>query len=173
MSVREYFYDNLRSYIRLCNRKEAKFHKVSSKDDVSVGDVRVFHCIPPVYVVVVGSLGFERGKVLYKCLVATEEVELGYLGDSRALVKLDKEKTLLIVLPFWVYLLEEVLEDYTMKVDVVSDECVKDLMDYAEKKILPDRNDVRGVYISLVAKRLKELNSVSLLEFFDSLEEEG
>ncbi len=147
---------------------EKDFWQAEKRSNVSTGDLRVLMCFPPVYVAIVDELPFYQEK-LFKCVVLTEELELGWLGKETPIIKVDKRKSLLVALPFWIYILEDFLYEYSEKLGEIAEETIERLIDYAEKAKIPEKR-VEGEYIRTVMKRLSEINSASLLEFFDYLE---
>ncbi len=149
--------------------KEEKLLLVSEKEKPEVGDLRRLETFPPIYFVVVGKIDFYN-ETLFKCVVLTEEVELGYLGGT-PLILLDELKTLLVTLPLWVYLLEDFLQKYSTKLIYVDEEKREEVLEYALTRKIP-LETVQGRYIELVAKRLAPYNTESLLTFFESLEKE-
>ena len=139
--------------------------KNSSKPNLS--DLRRIQIFPPIYVILVDELSYHNEK-LFKGIILTEEVTLGWLNKTTPILNLKKHKTLLVVLPFWTYFTEDFLFQYSEKLGTVDPSLGKKFLDYAEKKEIP--STVQGEYIRLVMKRLAKFNTYSLFNFIDKLE---
>lgn len=168
MKVKKYLMNLLTQYEALVPKKE-KIFLASRKEKPEVGDLRRLETFPPIYLLVVDRVDFYN-ETLFKCVVLTEEVELGYLGGTPLLL-LDELKTLLVTLPLWVYLLEDFLQNYSTKLIYVDEKKRKEALEYALTRKIP-LGTVQGEYIELVAKRLAPYNTESLLTFFEALEKE-
>ncbi len=135
---------------------------------VNLGDLRRLQIFPPVYVILVDELSYCNEK-LFKGVILTEEIALGWLGKNTPILNLKERRTLLIVLPFWIYFTEDFLFQYSEKLGQVDPLSLNKLLDYAEKKKIPET--IQGEYIRLVMKRLAKFNTYSLFKFLDELEE--
>jgi hypothetical protein len=112
------------------------------------------------------------GVKLYKALVLTEEIELGGLSSETPIVRLPHLRTVLVVLPFWVYLDEDFLFNYTNKLGMFKKDDICHLESYVERVKVPDGCDIRGKYIRFLMRLLAFLNTNSIFAYLDSLEEE-
>lgn len=153
-------------YLSLLSKEEIPVPSMLTKV-VATGDLRRLGVFPPIYTLVVDELSFYNEK-LFKCVILTEEVPLGWLGDKTPIIKLERFKTLLVVLPFWAYFLEDFLYQFSEKLGSVSQENLSKAVEYAERKIIPET--VQGEYIKTIMKRLSPFNTYSLLQFLDQLE---
>ncbi|HAA83655.1 hypothetical protein [Thermodesulfobacterium sp.] len=150
-----------RLYKSLLKKEEVLFSFEGG--DISVGDLRQLGLFPPIYVVVVDEIEFYNER-LFKCVVLSEEIALAYLKDT-PVIKLHNFKMVLACLPFWVYLMEDFLKNFSMILGKVSN--FEKLIEYAEKTSIPD--NLQGEYIRLEMSRLAPYNTFSLLNFLDTL----
>jgi hypothetical protein len=144
---------------------EVPFEKRSS---VSVGDLRELMVFPPIYFAITEEVLAVDHKKLFKCVVLTEEVQLGWINRQTPLVPLYDQKALLVCLPFWVYLDEQFLFDYTVIRCGLGESFIEWIESYAKSAPIPD--DVRGKYIRHVMKLLAPFNTNYLLAFIDEIE---
>jgi len=138
------------------------------KTDVSVCDLRELLVFPPIYFAVVEESLMFNAKRLFRCVVLTEEVELGWINRSTPVIPLFEQRSLLVCLPFWVYLDERFIYDYTIKRGKLDENLVASIVKYVESTSIP--NDVRGDYMRYVMKLLAPYNTTSVLAFIDEIE---
>jgi hypothetical protein len=151
-------------------KDKLELHEVSDekKTDVSVCDLRELIVFPPIYFAVVEeSLRFDAKK-LFRCVVLTEEVELGWINKSTPVIPLYSQRSLLVCLPFWVYLDERFLCDYTVKRGKLDENVVVSIVNYANSVSIP--SDIRGDYMRHVMGLLAPYNTTSMLAFIDEME---
>jgi hypothetical protein len=148
--------------------KDLKIFSLSTKIPPKLNELRELCTIPPIYFAIAEELPLDQVK-LYKALVLTEEIGLGWLNPETPIIKLPRIKTLLVTLPFWVYLDENFLLDHTNKLGVLSSDDIHRLEDYAERTKIP--RDIRGEYIRSVMELLAPYNTSSILTYLEKLEE--
>jgi len=134
---------------------------------IQKGDVREILGNYPIYIALVEKVEAVNN-IMFKAIVLTEDIILGYLNQKTPIIDLPKQKTLLVVLPVWIYLDEKFLLNYTNKIGVINDESIKRLKDYAERTKIPE--DIRGEYIRDVMKLLAKYNTESIVNTIDKLE---
>ena len=153
-------------YKSLLSAKEEVFLSEIQRP-VKIGDIREIQMFPPIYVILVEELTYYNEK-LYKSIILTEEVSLGWLGIDTPILRLKPSRTLLITLPILIYLEENFLYRFSRRLGNLSEKECSKLVEYAEKKTIP--NTLQGEYIRLVMKRLAPYNVVSLLSDLKKLE---
>ena len=149
--------------------KDLKIFSVSEKEKIppKLNELRELCTVPPIYFALTEELPLNEIK-LYKALVLTEEIGLGWLNPETPIIKLPHLKTLLVALPFWVYLDEKFLLSYTFKRGIINEDDIHRLEDYAERTRIPQ--DIRGKYIRFQMKLLSPYNTESLLQSLDKID---
>lgn len=107
----------------------------------------------------------------FKCIVFTEDIELGTLTGNTPFLIVEKQKTILVCLPLWIYATENILakcSDLIGKVNLKKVP-IKEFISYAENTPIPETP--QGTYIKNIAKNLAFLNTSSLFEYLEKLEE--
>ncbi|QER42715.1 hypothetical protein F1847_08155 [Thermodesulfobacterium sp. TA1] len=153
---------------RTISSEEIELLPVKNPQPVKVGDLRVIQAMPPVYFVIVEEMSFYQEK-LYKAVVLTEEISLGWLSKETPLLRIPESKTLLVALPFWIYLEDLFVSKFLKKIGTLKMEDIEKLLSYAEKTNIP--KTLQGEYIRLVMQRLAPFNTASLLNYLEKLEE--
>jgi hypothetical protein len=148
--------------------KDLRIFPVSKKVPPKVNELRELSTVPPLYFALIEELPIEQVK-LFKAIVLTEEIALGWLGPQTPVIKLSHLKTIIVALPFWVYLDEKFLLNYTKKLGVFNNEDIHRLEDYAERAKIPQ--DIRGKYIRSVMELLAPYNTGSILTNLEKIEE--
>lgn len=148
--------------------KDLKIFSVSTKIPPKLNELRELCTIPPIYFAIAEELPLDQVK-LYKALVLTEEIGLGWLNPETPIIKLPHLKTLLVALPFWVYLDENFLLNHTKKLGVLNEDDIHRLEGYAERVQIPQ--DIRGKYISFLMELLAPYNTRFILTYLEKLEE--
>jgi hypothetical protein len=148
--------------------KELKIFSVSAKIPPKLNELRELCTIPPIYFALTEEFPLDQVK-LYKALVLTEEIGLGWLNPETPIIKLPHLKTLLVALPFWVYLDEKFLLTYTFKRGTINEDDIYHLEDYAKRVQIP--YDIRGEYIRFLMQLLAPYNTESILTYLEKLEE--
>lgn len=105
----------------------------------------------------------------FKCVVFTEDIELGTIKATPFLI-LEEQKTILAELPLWIYGSRSLLSKYSDFVTETTLNCIpiEELISYAETTPIPETP--QGEYIKSVAKALAPLNTSSLFEYLENLE---
>lgn len=132
-------------------------------------DLRRLEAFPPIYLLIVEEYPLFQEK-LFKCLVFTEDIEEGTLSGNTPFLILEKEKIILVGLPLWIYCLEAFLLNYSTRIGKVSSENIEEFIQYAKKTPIP--GTPQGKYIKNIAKALASINTFSLFEFLENLENE-
>jgi hypothetical protein len=148
--------------------KELTLSPVSQNIPPKVNDLRELCTFPPIYFALAEEISFYQEK-LFKAIVLTEEIILGWLNPKTPILKLHNFKTLLVALPFWIYLDEKFLLTYTFKRGTINEDDIHRLEDYAERARIPQ--DIRGEYIRFLMELLAPYNTESILTYLEKLEE--
>jgi len=148
--------------------KDLKIFSVSAKIPPKLNELRELCTIPPIYFALTEELPLDQVK-LYKALVLTEEIGLGWLNPETPIIKLPHLKTLLVALPFWVYLDEKFLLTHTFKRGTIYEDDIYRLEDYAKRAQIP--YDIRGEYIRFLMQLLAPYNTESIFTYLEKLEE--
>jgi hypothetical protein len=134
-----------------------------------INEVRELVSNLPLYFVLVEQFSFDDQNKIFKCLILSEEIILGYLNQKTPIVRLSKYRTVLIVLPIWCYFNEQFLSNYTKRIGKIKKEESEKLMKYAEETRIP--SDVRGKFINSIMKLLSSYNTEAILESLNKIEE--
>jgi hypothetical protein len=148
--------------------KELIISPASQKIPPKVNELRELCTFPPIYFALAEEIAFYQER-LFKAIVLTEEIALGWLNSKTPILRLHNFKTLLVALPFWVYLDENFLLNHTKKLGVLNDDDIYRLEDYAERVQIPQ--DIRGEYIRFLMQLLAPYNTESILTYLEKLEE--
>ncbi|MCI4409739.1 MAG: hypothetical protein JHC26_11660 [Thermofilum sp.] len=137
--------------------------------EVKPYQLRVLSCSVPRYWLV--TLGVEystSGLNLYKVLVLTEDVSLAQFADDVPVLLI--KKIMLASLPFWVYLTDEFLREYSVYFTDLSEELVDCIFKWVEKVELPSVDNVRGKYIIDMLELTSWWNVNSIMDVVDDFE---
>jgi len=148
--------------------KELIIYPVSQKIPPKVNELRELCSFPPIYFALAEEISFYQEK-LFKAIVLTEEITLGWLDSQTPVIRLPHLRTIIIALPFWVYLDENFLLNHTDRLGVLNDNDICRLVDYAERAKIPQ--DIRGEYVRFLMKLLAPYNTESILTYLEKLEE--
>lgn len=159
----------LKTSLRLL-KKKLRLNKCLVPKPPEIGDLRRLEAWPPIYLLLVEEFPLHEEK-LFKCLVFTEDIELGTLKGDTPFLLLEKEKIILVGLPLWIYSMDALLQDYSTWIGSFTLEKIKEFIHYAEKTPIPETP--QGEYIKAVAKFLSPINTSSLFEYLESLEKEA
>jgi hypothetical protein len=151
-----------KSELELCKVPDEK------KTCASVNDLRELLVFPPIYFAVTEQALTVGDRKLFKCIVLTEEIILGWIDIRTPIVPLYDQKVLLVCLPFWIYLDEQFLYDYTVERCKLGDNVVASIQDYANSTSIP--NDVRGDYMKHIMGLLAPYNTSFIFDFIDEIE---
>jgi hypothetical protein len=148
--------------------KELVIFPVSQKIPPKVNELRELCTFPSIYFVLAEEISFYQER-LFKAIVLTEEITLGWLDSQTPVIRLPHLRTIIIALPFWVYLDENFLLNHTNKLGVLNDNDIRRLVDYAECVKIPQ--DIRREYIRFLMKLLAPYNTESILTYLEKFEE--
>jgi hypothetical protein len=152
-------------------KKGLELYQVEQKTFPQKGELREICANYPIYVVPVEEISVDYQNKIYKTLILTEDVLLGFLNQKTPIIKLPEQKTLLVALPTWIYLNEKFFVNYTYKRAELDKSSIEILTKYAEKTSIP--KDLRGEYINSIMKLLSPYNTYSILNTLDVIEELG
>ena len=147
--------------------KELIIYPVSQKIPPKVNELRELCTFPSIYFALAEEISFYQEK-LFRAIVLTEEITLGWLDSQTPVIRLPHLRTIIIALPFWVYLDENFLLNHTHKLGVLNDNDIRCLVDYAERTKIPQ--DLRGEYIRFLMKLLASYNTGSILTYLEKAE---
>jgi len=148
--------------------KELIIYPVSQKIPPKVNELRELCTFPSVYFALAEEISFYQEK-LFRAIVLTEEITLGWLDSQTPVIRLPHLRTIIIALPFWVYLDENFLLNHTNKLGVLNDNDIRRLVDYAERTKIPQ--DIRGEYIRFLMKLLAPYNTESIFTYLENIEQ--
>ena len=107
-------------------------------------------------------------KTLYKVIPLSEEIALSHLNQHTPFFIFEKHNLCLCALPFWLYLTEELLFEYSKKIATTDKESIKKCIQYAEDTPIPE--NYQGKFIKKEMERLSEYNTFSLIDFVEAAE---
>lgn len=164
MSAFNFLTKELKLYKRLVKMPEKPgFAEV--KKPVGLNELRELLLFPPIYVGIVEEYEFYQEK-LFKCLIFTEEVDLGYFSKN-PLLRIDQKRKLLVGLPLWIYLSEDFLFEHS---EFIGKFNFKKCLEFAESALLPPKGTPQREYLDLITERLADFNTKSLLTALYHLE---
>jgi len=153
-------------YRSLISLEEVMPIPVDNPKPPRIGDLRRIQLFPPVYVILAEEEDFYSEK-LYKAIVFTEDLELGWLKETTPVLKLDSIKTILVGLPIQVWLEESFLHKFSLRLGTLHSEDWTKLIEYVEHTEIPQT--LQGEYIRLVAERFKPYNVESLIKHLEKI----
>jgi len=104
-------------------------------------------------------------KTLYKVIPLSEEIALSHLNQQTPFFIFEKHNLCLCALPFWLYLTEELLFEYSKKIATTDKESIKKCIQYAEDTPIPE--NYQGKFIK---KERERLSKYSLINFPEAIE---
>jgi hypothetical protein len=151
-------------------RRCFEFYEVADahKSFPKVGEIRELFSNIPFYFALIEELSFDDQNKIFKSVILTEEILLGYLNKNTPLIKLPRFKTLLVVLPVWVYLSEEFLIQYTHRRGELKDKEINKIVKYVESTSVP--KNLKGEFINTVMELFAPYNSQTILDVIDALD---
>ena len=150
-------------------KKGLELYQTSQKNFPKVRELREINTNYPIYVVLIQEIPVDCQNKIYKSLILTEDVLLGFLNQKTPIIKLPNLRTILVALPFWVYLDENFLLNHTNKLGVLNEDDIHRLENYAEQAKIPQ--DIRGKYIRFLMKLLAPYNKEAILSYLEKIEE--
>jgi hypothetical protein len=147
-----------------------EFYEVadSNRSFPKVGEIRELFSNIPFYFALVEELSFDDQNKIFKSVILTEEILLGYLNKNTPLIKLPRFKTLLVVLPVWVYLSEEFFVNYTCRRGEIKEKEIDKIVKYVESTSIP--SNIKGEFINTVMELFSPYNTESILDMLDRIE---
>lgn len=158
----------LKASLRLL-KKKPRLNRCLTPKPPKIGELRRLETWPHFYLLPIEEYPLYQEK-LFKCLVFSEDIELGTLKGDTPFILLERERTILVELPLWIYSMDALLQDYSTWIGNLTREVIEEFIYYAEKTPIPETP--QGEYIKAVAKFLSPLNTLSLFEYLESLEKE-
>jgi len=146
-----------------------QLYPVATKSFPRLYEIRELCANIPFYFVLVDTIDGQNK--IFKAIIFTEEIILGYLNKKTPIIKLSKYRTLLVCLPIWVYLSEQFLSEYTYRRGKLGVGESEKLLKYAETTKIPQ--DERGKFIKTIMKLLAQYNTNSILNLLDDIEKAG
>jgi hypothetical protein len=164
---------NLEAVYRLFKEKVKDFQLIPIEEErrieVKPYQLRVISCnVPDYWLITLGVECKAPGLSLYRVLVLTEDVCLARFVNDVPMMLL--KRILLACLPFWVYLTDEFLREYSIYFTDLSEELVDSLVKWVERVELPGVEDVRGRYIVDMMELTSWWNLNSVMEVMDVCE---
>ena len=152
-------------------RRGLEFYEVadSNRSFPKVGEIRELFSNIPFYFALVEELPFGSQNKVFKTVILTEEILLGYLNTKTPIIKLPRFKTLLVVLPVWIYLNEEFLINYTCRRGKIKNSEIDKIVKYVETTSIPE--NVKGEFINTVMNLFSPYNTESILDMLDRVEQ--
>lgn len=146
--------------------EQAKFVVSMKGEPVEIGQFREFFVGYPIFGMVVD----EVWKGVYWVVPFTIDVEFAH--RSAPFVALEEKLTLLAGFPFWVYMTRDFLERYSVVVEKFSEEEVKRILEWAEDLRLEELEPLQEKYVRVLMRWFATLNTETLLEEAEKIEEE-
>jgi hypothetical protein len=140
----------------------------SNRSFPKVGEIRELFSNIPFYFALVEELSFDDQNRIFKAVILTEEILLGYLNRNTPLIKLPRYKTLLVVLPVWIYLSENFLVDFTCKRGKLKNSEIDKIVKYVESTSIPA--NLKGEFINTVMDLFSPYNTESILNTIDAFD---
>jgi hypothetical protein len=140
----------------------------ASKSFPKLNEIREISANIPLYVALVEETSFDCQNKLFKSIILTEEILLGYLNQNTPLIKLPRYKTLLVALPVWIYLNENFLIEYSYKRGALKNTEIEKLVKYANATSIPE--NIKGQFINTIIKLLAPYNTQSIFDVIDTLD---
>jgi hypothetical protein len=166
--------DRMKKSFELFNlmiKKGFELYPVSEKSFPKVNEIRELSASVPFYFVLFEEISFCDRSKIFKTVVLTEEILLGYLNKKPPIIVLPEYRTVLVALPFWIYLNEQFLTDCTYRRGILKNGESEKLVRYVEETKIPsETEDVRGKFINAVMKLFAPYNTVSILSSLDTIE---
>jgi hypothetical protein len=141
-----------------------------SKKPVKIREIRELSSNIPFYFAVIEEIVIGEQK-LFKSIILTEEIILGYLNKKSPIIKLPKFRTILVALPVWIYLTEKFLDVYSYSRGSLKAGEDEKILKYAETTKIPQ--DVRGKFINLILKLFAPYNTNTILNALEKIESTG
>jgi hypothetical protein len=149
--------------------KNFELYPISEKSFPKLNEIRELSANYPIFFALVEETILGEQK-LFKTIILTEEILLGYLSKEIPIIKIPRYRTILISLPVWVYLSENFLTNYTYRRGILRNGAIEKLVRYAETTPIPQ--GIKGKFINSIMELLAPYNTFSILETFEMIEKE-
>jgi len=149
-------------------------YKVSRKQKTrpELYELRKLIATIPFYFLLAKEEAFTREKA-YIAIPFTEEISLAYVKPDTPTIRFPKERTIVIAMPFWIYLTEDFLSEYTVSLGKVSEEFAKKVMEFAETtSIEKETFGATREFYEKVMKIFAPYNTHSIFKILEDLEEQ-
>ncbi len=165
---------NLEAVYRLFKEKVKDFHLISVEEEKQIQvkpfQLRILSCnVPDLWFVTLDVEYSVSGLNLYKVLVLSEDVCLAHFDESVPFLKVAGVNTI-ACLPFWVYLTDDFLREYSIYFTDLSEEIVNSLVKWVENVELPSVEDIMGKYIMDMMELTSWWNLDSVMDVVDACE---
>ena len=163
----------LKEEYKLFKERVKDFQLVSIEEekrvDVKPFQLRLLSCNVPRFWLVTSDIEYNvSGLSLYRVLVLTEDVNLARFTDNVPVLLL--KRIVLACLPFWIYLTDDFLREYSVYFTDLSKELVGSLVGWVKGVELLSVDDVRGKYIMDMMELTSWWNLNSMMDVVDSCE---
>lgn len=153
-------------------KRGLELYSVETKDSPRLYEMRELASNLPtsIYFALVEETKISEHHKIFKAVVLTEEVLLGYLSRKTPVIKLPRYRTILLALPIWVYLDESFLTNYTYRRGILQNGAIEKLVKYAEATPIPQ--GIRGKFINSIMELLAPYNTKTICDVLDAIENE-
>jgi len=148
--------------------KDFKVLEAERKTSPEVCQLRRLSSTYPLYFVLLEKTQFYQ-EFIFVCMPFTEDVELAF-SKNTPLLRLNRQRTLLAGLPFWVYLSEEFLEKYSELIGTLPEAKVEKLKEFTESTSLEKITGTTKEYLEDIMRLLAPFNTQSLFTALEDLE---
>ncbi len=134
--------------------REEVLYEAERKSFPKRGEIRKLCVIPPLYFLISKEVAKGPSQKIYEAIVLSEEVALGSLGANTPIFVFKNVPLMLVSLPFWIYLTDEFLLDYSEVIAEVDETSIEKATIYAKNTPIPEGLP-EGAYIRLEMERVK------------------
>jgi len=151
--------------------KNFSIFEVNEKDRTysQVGDIRLFSASYPFYFAVLDITLFYQDLV-FICAVLSEDLELGILDENTPIIAISDFKTVIVALPFWIYLMEDFLYKYSKRIYNINQNDLERIRNYVETIQITKFKGYSKKYIREVMKIFAPYNTLSIFRIIEELE---
>lgn len=147
--------------------KDFKIQPINSNIKTSeLYQLRILHASYPLFLLTVE----QPIDNCFIALILTMDIELGFITYYTPLIQLPNLKTLLVVLPLWIYIDKKILDKNSNFICNIFQNHSNYFYNYAKDINLNTISNISKIYINLIANQLADINTISLLTYIDELE---
>lgn len=147
-----------------------KVFEVKEKISPKTFQVRRLSSSYPFYFVLLSKPEISESSI-YICVPFTEDIELAFINQNTPLLKINKQKVLLVGLPFWIYLTEEFLRNHSQVIiNNLDEKSINKIKQYLDEISFDKIKGVNKEYLELMMKLLSPLNTENILVALDEIE---